>query len=390
MNDSSGQQLLECGEKLKGVLIKQEKFTLSFGRLFLILLSTILFIVGIGLILFTILSPLQSDSAEVNSPLFSGNFVSPKLNPIEKIDLDKRIVNAKKSFEDHMTDVLSQVEHNTKNLHESRREIEARYDELAVKPENKDNLLHLSDISESMRKELDDSCELASKSNNQQLENIEREINQISSKFEVDVSSISIDYKKEIFEKLDHNAYDICLQDNVKVNKIAFNLRNSYPGFWGLPLEDYMASFEDGRDKKTRLPLSIGNLINKLSVQIDNAEQLDNYVDSLVKYSANLSRYYSSIEENLAKTNRLTSEFSTELAKDVTYKVREHSNKGIKEYLRYKQELANYKESSYKERFMNLLDQMKLRYGLLLKALALVTFFLLFFASERHFRSLRK
>ena len=391
MSDSFEQRLGEGCEKLKVVLSKQEKFTLSFGRSLLILLATILCIAGIGLLLYTILSPFKSDFVDVNEPKFSGHFDTPKLNPIEKIDLDKRIINAKKSFGDHMTDVLSQVEHNTKNLHESRREIETRYNELAGKPENKDNLKHLSDISESMREELDNSCALANKSNNQQLENIEREIDQISSKFEVVKSSISSDYREKISEKFKHEAYEICLQDNLKVNKIAFNLSNSYPGFWGLPLEDYMASFEDGRDKKTRLPLSVGNLINKLSLLIVDSEKLDDYLDSLVIYSANLSIYYSSIEENLVTTNRLTSEFSTELAKDVTQKIRDHSNKGVKEYLRYVQEKnVNNKETTYKERFLDLLDEMKLRYALLLLALFLVAFFLLFFASERHFRISRK
>lgn len=376
-------------DKLKDALSNQEKLTLSFGRLFLILIATIIFVVGIGLLIFTILSPLKSDASVVNSPVFSGHFNAPKLNPIEKIDLDKRIINAKKSFEDHMTDVLSQVEHNTKNLHESRREIEARYDELSLKPENKDNLINLSEISESMRKELDASCELASKSNKQQLENIDREINQISNKFKVPKSAISTDYKEKILVKFEHEAYEICLQENAKVNRIAFNLSNSYPGFWGLPLEN-LSLYEEGRDKKTRLPLAVGNLINRLGSTIDDSKQLDNYIDSLVAYTANLSNYYTGIENNLAKTNRLTSEFSEELAKDVTLKVSEHSKNGIKEYLRYKEELANFTESTYQERFINLLSQMKFDYLFLLAGFLFVAFLLLFFASERHIRFLRK
>ena len=78
MSDSFEQRLGEGCEKLKVVLSKQEKFTLSFGRSLLILLATILCIAGIGLLLYTILSPFKSDFVDVNEPKFSGHFDTPK------------------------------------------------------------------------------------------------------------------------------------------------------------------------------------------------------------------------------------------------------------------------------------------------------------------------
>ena len=372
---------------LKVIFAKQESFALSLGRVVLTLVVSGLVIAMVGMLIYILAAPAGSETSRVSPPKFDDKFVTPELNPIDRLAKDERIRKARKSFQIALDDVMNQVKQTSKNLHLNRREIEARYEELAEKPENKINMRELASISERMSKEINKSCAQAELSFKQQFENIERDLGQISKKFDVKKSDISTDYNQKISGNIRNNKH--CHDQSESVKRIANNLSIAYPGRWGLPPNGDLEFYTDGDRQKSRLPLAVASFLQQVEYNIPDKKQLGNYINSLDVFTQNLSEYYSGVADELEKSNRMTSMNSELLAQDITTRVKQHANSGIIEYSRYVREENLKVDTTYFDRLVSRAMATSPAFVMLAPFLLGAIFMLLFFASERHFRNIK-
>ena len=372
---------------LKVIFAKQESFALSLGRVFLTLVVSGLVIAMVGMLIFTLVAPVASENSRVNPPKFDDKFVTPELNPIDRLAKGERIRKATKSFQISLEDVMDQVTQTSNNLHAKRREIEDRYEELAEKPENKVNMRELAAISERMSKEINKSCVQAELSFKQQFENIERDLGQILKKFDIEKSDISIDYNQKISGNIKNN--DHCRAQSESVKKIANNLTVAYPGRWGLPPNGDLEYYGEGNTEKALLPLAVASFLQQVEYDISDKKQLENYINSLVIFTQDLSNYYLSVADELEKSNRMTSMNSELLAQDITTRVKQHANSGIIEYSRYVREENLKVDTTYFDRLISRAMATSPAFVMLAPFLLGAIFMLLFFASERHFRNIK-
>ncbi len=372
---------------LKVIFAKQESFALSLGRVVLTLVASGLVIAMVGMLIFTLVAPVALENSRVNPPKFDDKFVTPELNPIDRLAKGERIRKATKSFQLHLKDVMDQVTQTSNNLHAKRREIEDRYEELAEKPENKVNMRELAAISERMSKEINQSCVQAELSFKQQFENIERDLGQILKKFDIEKSDISIDYNQKISGNIKNN--DHCRAQSESVKKIANNLTVAYPGRWGLPPNGDLEYYGEGNTEKALLPLAVASFLQQVEYDISDKKQLENYINSLVIFTQDLSNYYLSVADELEKSNRMTSLNSELLAQDITTRVNQHAKARIIEYSRYVREENLKGDTTYYDRLMSLAMTTSPAFATLAPFLLGAIFMLLFFASERHFRNIK-
>ena len=372
---------------LKVIFAKQESFALSLGRVVLTLVVSGLVIAMVGMLIFTLVAPVALENSRVNPPKFDDKFVTPELNPIDRLAKGERIRKATKSFQISLEDVMDQVTQTSNNLHAKRREIEDRYEELAEKPENKVNMRELAAISERMSKEINKSCVQAELSFKQQFENIERDLGQILKKFDIEKSDISIDYNQKISGNIKNN--DHCRAQSESVKKIANNLTVAYPGRWGLPPNGDLEYYGEGNTEKALLPLAVASFLQQVEYDISDKKQLENYINSLVIFTQDLSNYYLSVADELEKSNRMTSLNSELLAQDITTRVKQHAKAGIIEYSRYVREENLKGDTTYYDRLMSLAMTTSPAFATLAPFLLGAIFMLLFFASERHFRNIK-
>ena len=372
---------------LKVIFAKQERFALSLGRVVLTLVVSGLVIAMVGMLIYIVAAPAGSETSRVSPPNFDDKFVTPELNPIDRLAKGERIRKATKAFKLHLKDVMDQVTQTSNNLHAKRREIEDRYEELAEKPENKVNMRELAAISERMSKEINKSCVQAELSFKQQFENIERDLGQILKKFDIEKSDISIDYNQMISGNIKNN--DHCRAQSESVKKIANNLTVAYPGRWGLPPNGDLEDYSEGNTEKALLPLAVASFLQQVEYDISDKKQLENYINSLVIFTQDLSNYYLSVADELEKSNRMTSMNSELLAQDITARVKQHATFGIVEYSRYVREENSKVDTTYFDRLVSRAMATSPAFVMLAPFLLGAIFMLLFFASERHFRNIK-
>lgn len=368
----------------KNIVNKNEGFALSFGRAFFVIVVSGSFLAIIGLLLYTLLAPLNSDTKRVEQPNFEKTFNAPALNPVDRLAREERIREARKSFEAALTDVMTQVDQTSKNLFKEYREITSRYDELAEKPENKINMRELAAISERMSDELSQSCSKADIAFAQQFGNIKRDISQIAEKYNVAREEISTNHDQRIAKYIRNNEH--CLQQSENVKKIAANLSVAYSGNWGLPVDNYRASYLFGEKEKSSLPLAVSNLLWLVEDDINYEQNMINFTNSLVSFTKSLSVYYSNVADELEKSNRMTAKNSELLAMDITQQIQNYTDNAIQEFERFKYEESLISETTYSQRLIIHAQTLSPAILVILPFLFGSIFILLFFAYERHFR----
>jgi len=148
-------------------------------------------------------------------------------------------------------------------------------------------------------------------------------------------------------------------------------------------------TYQNGDSEKANLPVSVNNLVEEVEARIDDPIQMNLYIDSLLKYSDNLKRYYDSVEGDLARTNLLTVTNARVLAKSITAKIKTHALNSVVEYKRFKYDEKNREKDTYIDRIKTVFSGMMLKFSFTITALFWMIFVLLFFAAERHFRNLK-
>jgi hypothetical protein len=368
---------------LSKLLDRMEKLTLSVGRMILIFTATGIVIGTILYILWAGASAIINDESDVEPLAFDSSFQKPNENPIEEIDRLERLSQAKKSFASAYQDVANQIKLTSKNLRKEYLEITGRYRDLSEKPENQVNMRELAQISQRMSDELSKSCVNGDTAFKQQFDNIERDILQISQKFNVEKDAISTNYQKKLQAMISQNGH--CIKQSQLVKGIAENLKKAYPGDWGMPIKNISP---DGARAKATLEQAVGNKYQRLSRYYDD-EALNNYFESLSKYSASLATYYSNIALDLENTNKMTALNAQILALDITSKIEAHEDAGKSEYSRYMSETRSSVGSTYGERLLYKLGAILSISGILFYVLLAVLLFIIIFALERHNRNLK-
>jgi hypothetical protein len=163
----------------------------------------------------------------------------------------------------------------------------------------------------------------------------------------------------------------------------------AYPGRWGLPPNGDLEDYGEGNTEKALLPLAVASFLQQVEYDISDKKQLENYINSLVIFTQDLSNYYLSVADELEKSNRMTSMNSELLAQDITARVKQHATFGIVEYSRYVREENSKVDTTYFDRLVSRAMATSPAFVMLAPFLLGAIFMLLFFASERHFRNIK-
>lgn len=361
-----------------------EVFTLSVGRVLLIFSALAIFVGAVFYVVWTGISAIGDDRPNVKPPLFVSSFQPPNENPIEEVDRRERLKQAKKSFDSSFVDISNQIKLSSKNLRKEYLEITSRYLELSEKPENKINMRKLALISDRMADELSESCRKGELAFKQQFDNINRDIFQVSQKFDVKKDSISNDYLVSLESLVSQN--DHCIKQSKLVKAIAKNLKKAYPGDWGLPVRGITSN---GSRAKSALELAVGNLYKELERIYEDDQSLNSYFETLSNYTASLAVYYSGIAADLESSNKMTANNAEILAADITNNIVEHSENGLKEYLRFESESKTSIETTYIQRLAIKLGVLFGVSSILFYVLLGILLLIIVFALERHNRNLR-
>ena len=351
-----------------------EKIILAIGRWVLNISAVLIIVVGVFGTLYLGLVYLTASPDSIDRPDVETTFVEPERNPVEAADRERRIAEAKESFDSKMQDAFTQIELTSGNARDRDREIRSNYAEQIRKPENKDDLGKLQELAAYRDNSVSDNCDEKSRQIAAIISGVEDDLISIAEIHNVTPEEISSGHAEALEKSVRLPRSCTVLSNNVAaISKI---LRETYPADWGL----------GGTETKEQISRVVAQDAKELE-QYTDEEFANAAMDELVNYADSLRDYYVPVTRELDDRNELTSQTVKIIGDDITDAYNAYLISTYQQWDDYLESIRTATDESLERRLWAsaLLASSGIFWAIALSILILLAFF----AMERHQRYLK-